>query len=229
MKKQAWMDQLRRVAAMIAAAGVLVAANPTAASEAHAGEAIARLRAFSKDLSSLKADFVQMAYDADGYAEESKGTMSMQRPDLLRWDYLTPYEQQIIADGQKVWTYDIDLEQVTVREQGEALQRSALSALTDSARLHLYFEVVDEGRRDGLLWVLLTPKDNDEFEQVRLGFQGDLMTRMLIADQLGQSTAIHFTQIERNAELEEGLFSFTPPANVDVLGDFALTDSGDDL
>lgn len=197
---------------------------------------IAQLRAFSTDLSSLKAEFIQYAFDLDGQREESTGNMLMQKPDRLRWDYITPFEQRIIADGTQVWTYDVDLDQVTVRDQGEALSRSALSALTDSARLDRYFELENAGEEEGLNWVRLLPRqhngegsgDNEEagndheFEQIVLGFKDNELRRMLIADRLGQNTDIVFTSMIRNESLDSALFQFTPPEGVDVIGDLEL-------
>jgi outer membrane lipoprotein carrier protein len=135
-----------------------------------------------------------------------------------------------------VWTYDVDLDQVTVRDQGEALSRSALSALTDSARLDRYFELENAGEEEGLNWVRLLPRqhngegsgDNEEagndheFEQIVLGFKDNELRRMLIADRLGQNTDIVFTSMIRNESLEPALFQFTPPEGVDVIGDLEL-------
>lgn len=188
---------------------------------------IEQLRAFSTDLSSLSAEFIQIAYDLDNQREESTGHMYMNKPDHLRWDYLTPYEQRIVADGEQVWTYDVDLDQVTVRDQGEALSRSALSALTDSSRLEKYFELVSGGKEQGLDWVRLIPRPQPgqaehEFEEIVLGFKNNQLTRMVIADRLGQSTDIVFSNLQRNVSLDADLFHFTPPEGVDVIGDLEL-------
>ncbi|MCG8465509.1 MAG: outer-membrane lipoprotein carrier protein LolA [Xanthomonadales bacterium] len=224
------------------AAAAMVSAHSWAQDSTHSRSSttlpngIAQLRAFSTDLSSLKAEFIQYAFDLDGQREESTGNMLMQKPDRLRWDYITPFEQRIIADGTQVWTYDVDLDQVTVRDQGEALSRSALSALTDSARLDRYFELENAGEEEGLNWVRLLPRqhngegsgDNEEagndheFEQIVLGFKDNELRRMLIADRLGQNTDIVFTSMIRNVSLEPALFQFTPPEGVDVIGDLEL-------
>lgn len=191
-------------------------------------QGISALRQFSTGLESLSAEFTQLSYDFDGNQELSRGRVWMQKPARLRWDYLTPYTQHIIADGQQVWTYDIDLEQVTVRDQTEALSRSALSALTDSSRLERYFELVDAGESEGLTWVRLIPKPQSageyedqqhEFEEIRLGFIKNRLSQMQIADRLGQSTAIEFHRIQRNLSVDETLFQFTVPEGVDVIGD----------
>jgi outer membrane lipoprotein carrier protein len=224
------------------AAAAMVSAHSWAQDSTHSRSSttlpngIAQLRVFSTDLSSLKAEFIQYAFDLDGQREESTGNMLMQKPDRLRWDYITPFEQRIIADGTQVWTYDVDLDQVTVRDQGEALSRSALSALTDSARLDRYFELENAGEEEGLNWVRLLPRqhngegsgDNEEagndheFEQIVLGFKDNELRRMLIADRLGQNTDIVFTSMIRNESLEPALFQFTPPEGVDVIGDLEL-------
>jgi len=191
---------------------------------ASAADSIEQLRRFSSDLDSLSAEFIQFAFNLDGEKEESAGDVYMEKPERLRWDYRTPYEQRIIADGAKVWTYDVDLAQVTVRDQGETLNRSALSALTDSARLERYFELINGGEADGLSWVRLLPRmrpgeEQHEFEEIRLGFKDDVLTRMLIQDRLGQNTDIVFSHLQRNVPLADELFVFTRPDGVDVIGD----------
>jgi len=188
------------------------------AAAAEAG-GIERLRAFNTGLKSLSASFRQIAVDADGYQEISTGNLFIQQPDRLRWDYLEPWPQHIVADGRQVWSYDVELEQVTVRDQKTALNQSALSVLTDPARLGEYFEMRDGGRGDDLEWVILDPLESSDFNELRLGFTGDMLARMVMSDQLGQSTDVHFSRIRRNPKLQPGLFSFTPPRGVDVIKD----------
>lgn len=197
--------------------------------QAQTDNGINQLRDFSSDLTSLSAQFIQITFDLDGNREESSGQMWVLKPDRLRWDYLEPYEQRIIADGEQVWTYDVDLDQVTVRPQGEALSRSALSALTDSSRLEQYFELLNGGEGEGLQWVRLLPRtpqgensasrsSDHEFEEIRLGFREQQLVRMVIHDRLGQSTDTVFSGLQRNISVSHELFQFTPPAGVDVIG-----------
>lgn len=197
--------------------------------QAQTDNGISQLREFSHELSSLSAQFIQITFDLDGNREESSGQMWVLKPDRLRWDYLEPYEQRIIADGEQVWTYDVDLDQVTVRPQGEALSRSALSALTDSSRLEQYFELLNGGESEGLQWVRLLPRapqgensssryGDHEFEEIRLGFREQQLVRMVIHDRLGQSTDTIFSGLQRNISVPRELFQFTPPPGVDVIG-----------
>ncbi|GAB4197134.1 MAG: outer membrane lipoprotein chaperone LolA [Wenzhouxiangellaceae bacterium] len=183
------------------------------------------MRAFSEGLQTLSADFLQTSLDLDGNPEQSSGHMLVKHPDRLRWNYLKPYSQKIIADGERVWTYDVDLAQVTVRPQSEALSNTALSALTDSGRLERYFILHDGGAHDELEWVVLTPRataageQSAEFEEIRLGLRGDRLQRMTIADRLGQNTDIVFSQLQRNLEVQDAEFEFEPPPGVDVFED----------
>jgi outer membrane lipoprotein carrier protein len=181
----------------------------------------ARLDAFAKDLNSVSAGFEQHVADPNhGAGKTSKGTLALKAPRQFRWDVTSPYKQLIVADGEKVWIYDPDLEQVTVRAQGTEEAHSPLTVLTDLSQLDRNFTATEQGERDGLIWLRLKSKDKDpQFEFADLGFDAAGLARMAFKDALGNSTEIHFSSWQRNPKLAADAFRFTPPQGVDIIGD----------
>jgi len=192
------------------------------ASTTHAS-ARAQLTAFTQNLSGLDGQFNQQVLDENGHLrEQSSGRVALSIPRLLRWEYLAPYPQLIVADGQSVWVYDPDLEQASRRPQGDEAQDSPLIILTDPARLEREYQIEERAPEDGLEWLVLTPKHNPDeagFQRAWLGFEGNALVRMDIEDALGQHTRIAFSQWQRNPVFAEGTFRFTPPEGVDVIGE----------
>lgn len=180
-----------------------------------------RLQRFLDEVQTLRADFRQTVLDEQGERlQSSSGTMYLQRPDRFRWEYREPYPQLIVADGRRVWIYDRDLEQVTVRSLGEAVGSSPAQLLSSGRPLQESFRIEDQGEREGLAWIALEPRDADAtFSRVRLGFDGGHLTAMELRDNFGQLTRVRFSAVETNLTLDPGLFEFTPPPGVDVIGD----------
>jgi outer membrane lipoprotein carrier protein len=198
---------------------LLVLALPMPSSAAAPGE---RLRDFLGSTVSLSADFVQTRTgEGDAETQQASGRLRLQRPGLFRWDYVTPYEQLILADGERLWIYDPDLEQATVRPQAEALGNSPARLLSGGLDLDANFAVIETNRRDGGLdWVELRPRDGEEeFSEVHLGFSAQGLASMVMIDNLGFTTSINFNNISKNTQIDSDVFSFTPPPGVDVLGD----------
>lgn len=180
------------------------------------------LTAFTRDLKGLDGLFAQKVYDANGKLKEStSGRVAMSAPRLFRWEYLKPHPQLIVADGKKVWVYDPDLEQVTVRAQGAEEQDSPLAALIDTRKLDQDFVIKDAGSEGGLNWLVLTPRNQDKasFESAKLGFGPAGLAQMQVVDALGQHTEIAFSGWKRNPGFAKGTFSYTPPKGVDVIGE----------
>lgn len=190
-----------------------------------ADSARSRMQAFSKDLKSVTADFSQSVTDANGHrGEESKGTMALQAPRQFRWETKKPYEQTIVADGQRVWVYEPDLQQVSVRSQSSEEAHSPLTVLTDLSQIDTQFTASESGQRDDLVWLKLVSKAKEpEFEYAELGLSANTLERMLFKDQLGNTTEIRFSGWKRNPSLPADTFKFTPPKGVDVIGN---TDPG---
>jgi outer membrane lipoprotein carrier protein len=178
------------------------------------------MEAFSKDLKSVTADFTQTVTDANGgRGDASRGTMALEAPRQFRWETKAPYEQTIVADGTRVWIYEPDLSQVSVRSQSGEEAHSPLTVLTDLSQLDSEFTASESGEHDGLVWLKLASKAKEpEFEYAELGFSGDSLERMLFRDQLGNTTEIDFSNWRRNPKIDASQFRFTPPKGVDVIG-----------
>ena len=181
----------------------------------------ARLDAFAKGISSISADFSQQVFDPNGAAGKgSSGTLALRAPRQFRWDVAKPYQQLIVADGEKVWVYDPDLEQVTVRAQGTEEAHSPLTVLTDLSQLDRDFTTGEQGSHDGLVWLRMKSKDKEaQFAYCDLGFDANGLVRMDFEDTLGNRTTITFSHWKRNPKLPHGTFHFAPPKGVDVIGD----------
>jgi outer membrane lipoprotein carrier protein len=186
-----------------------------------AGTARDRLDAFAKGMHSLAGRFSQTMSNANGDpGKTSSGTMALQAPRQFRWETTAPYKQTIVADGSRVWLYDPDLEQVTVRKQSSEEAQSPLTVLTDLSLLDKDFKVTEQGEHDGLQWLRLTSTGKDpQFEYADLGFDDSGLARMAFRDQLGNTTQISFAGWKRNANPPDGTFTFVPPPGTDVIGD----------
>jgi outer membrane lipoprotein carrier protein len=179
------------------------------------------LEQFTRGLKGLDGQFTQKVYDANGKLKEtSSGKVALSAPRQFRWEYVKPYPQLIVADGETVWVYDPDLEQVTRRPQGVEEENSPLAALIDPSRLDAQFIVTDAGQADGLAWLTLAPKDENDatFSSARLGFANSALVRMQVVDALGQRTEIDFDQWKRNPVFPRTTFNYTPPKGVDIIG-----------
>ncbi|HRY19789.1 MAG TPA: outer membrane lipoprotein chaperone LolA [Candidatus Competibacteraceae bacterium] len=176
---------------------------------------------YFQDLQSLRADFVQRVFDEHAQIiQTSSGQMLMQKPGKFRWDYQTPAEQIIVADGERLWAYDVGLEQVTVRKLDTALSSTPLALLSGTAPLDETFTIGPVRQRDGLDWYELTPRQpQPEFRLLRVVFKGDRLVSLELEDGFGQRTRLDFQKLERNPVLDPALLKFTPPPGVDVVGD----------
>ncbi|MGY0504245.1 outer membrane lipoprotein chaperone LolA [Luteimonas sp. e5] len=195
----------------------LAAASPMAFGQ----EARAQLDAFTAGLKSLEGGFTQQVFDQKGRLKESSsGKVSMSAPNLFRWQYVSPYQQLIVADGSSVWIYEPDLEQVSRRPQGAEEESSPLAALIDRSRLDRQFNVAEAGSENGMHWLQLTPKAQAgaSFDEARLGFNQRGLAKVVITDGLGQRTEMNFGTWKRNTRIAASQFRFTPPKGVDVIG-----------
>jgi len=182
--------------------------------------AIDQLHRFLQETRTLKADFAQIVISRGGRKPlQSAGTVAISRPGKLRWDIQKPYPQLVVGDGEKIWIYDIELKQVTVRPAGQALGGSPAALLAGKNELEKNFALAEAGELDGMDWVEALPKAGDSgFEKIRLGFAGSDLAAMVLVDSFGQTTQIRFSKLERNPALPASTFKFTPPPGVDVVG-----------
>jgi outer membrane lipoprotein carrier protein len=197
----------------------LVLAWPAIGQEADEGQRL--IEDFLSGVMTISGRFEQQLIDADdNVVEESAGTLDIARPGRFRWSYAEPYEQELIADGVNIWSYDVDLEQVTVKPQAEALGSTPALLLGGSTEVLEDFNYLGSFADRGTTWVLLTPKDTDSgFNKVELGFTDGDLTRMLFGDNLEQTTLIALVDVTYNEPIDPQRFEFTPPDGVDVVGE----------
>lgn len=197
----------------------ILAVFPMAVVQAASGQD--KLQDFFQGLESLTADFEQVLVGEGGQVlQQSSGTLFIQRPGKFRWNYGAPNRQVLVADGAKLWHYDPDLEQVTVRPLDETIGNTPAMLLSGRQAPEENFVITDLGDKDGLDWIELRPRDADlSVERVQIGFAGDVIRTMEIHDSLRQVTRLHFDNVKRNVPIDPGQFVFVPPAGVDVVGD----------
>lgn len=166
----------------------------------------------------LSAVFVQQMLDEQGQvSQQNHGHFYLKRPGRFRWTYETPYRQEIVADGNKVWFYDPDLEQVTVKTIDAALGSAPALLLSGKLDLNQRFEVAGQGRQGERSWVELRPKsEEDVFKRVKVELTAGVLSSMELADNFGQLTRIQFEKVQLNPPLADSLFQFRPPPGVDM-------------
>jgi outer membrane lipoprotein carrier protein len=182
---------------------------------------IEKLRAFAAQTQSVRADFSQKVLGKDGETvQASTGKLMFSRPGKFRWEYRKPYEQLIVGDGEKLWVYDKDLHQVTVKKLRGALGATPAELLAGSSEIEDHYNLDAKGVKAGLDWLDAYPAERESmFQKVRMGFKGNNLDTMELHDQLGQVTVIRFSKVQRNPKLDDGVFRFTPPEGADVLQD----------
>lgn len=187
---------------------------------AHAG-GVDRLKGFIAGAKTAEADFTQTVADKNGrVTQQASGRMAFARPGKFRWDYNKPYEQVIVGDGVKLWLYDTDLEQVTVKSLDDVIAGTPAALLAGDNAIEKYFALKDAGVADGLEWLDATPKTRDtSFERIRMGFKGDLLMQMELFDTFGQRTTLKLTKMVRNPAIPASRFTFTPPKGADIIGE----------
>ena len=208
------------MAGVRASRGTLVAVVALLASMPAAATGLERLHAFMTGAQGLQADFTQQITPREGKAPAPvSGHLAFQRPGLFRWESLKPYHQLIVADGQKVWLWDPDLNQVTVKNQAKALGASPAALLAgNDARLEQDFELSDGGTHDGLEWVEARPRAGEVgFDRIQLGFAGKDLARMDLRDSFGQLTQVRFGHFEHLAGPAAAQFTFHTPAGADEI------------
>ncbi|MHB1949275.1 MAG: outer membrane lipoprotein chaperone LolA [Gammaproteobacteria bacterium] len=190
-------------------------------SAAQAESATDTLTGFLQNMRSMRADFTQTILDNKGHAlQKSSGQMLLQRPNQFRWDVKSPIRQLIVTNGKRLWIYDPDLEQVTIRGLAKAAGETPAMLLNDpNLSLGKEFDVkaitVDSS---ALQWFMLTPKDKSTvISALQLGFANQIIQEMQLSDHLGHTTKITFNHVKLNVPLASNLFNFTSPAHVDVI------------
>lgn len=193
-------------------------ANASLAQEFDAGQQL--LHDFVNDVKSLSARFEQSLIDANGdVLETASGTVDIRRPGRFRWTYLQPYEQHLVADGLNVWSYDVDLAQVTVNPQAELLRNTPALLLGGADNVLDDFDYMGSFEDRGTVWVRLKPGNSAHgFSKVELGFTDGTLSRMMFDDALGQTTLIALLDVTINKRQADEFFVFVLPDDVDLVG-----------
>ena len=184
---------------------------------------------FVADVITFQGNFEQALLDADGQViDKTSGTLEIQRPGQFRWSYIEPYEQWLIADGLNVWSYDVDLAQVTVKPQASALANTPALLLGGSPGALEQFTYEGSYVEADTTWVRLTPKNTESgFERVELGFKKGTLHRMVFFDNLEQTTLVALSEVSVNLPIDAARFNFVVPEDVDVVGIPAIADKLD--
>ena len=184
-----------------------------------AATATDNLNRFFQELKTLRAEFSQVVLDENLVPlEESAGRLWISRPGRFRWNYHPPFAQQIVADGVRIWIYDIELEQATVRDQRRALERTPALLLAGQGDLRTDYVIEDLGQQGSVVWISLQPKASEgSFAEVQLGFQNDTLRLIQLLDHLDQITRIVLSHVEENPQIPASQFRFTVPVGVDLI------------
>lgn len=176
------------------------------------------LRTFFNNMQSLKADFSQQVFGSrQKLLQDSSGQVIVQRPGKFRWDYNKPYQQHIVADGEKLWLFDVDLEQVSIKPQVAAVANSPASLLSDAGQLDKQFDVL-RVLRQGQDWFELIPKQSDSgFEALFVLLQKGVISQMELKDSFGQFTRLRFDNVRLNKRYGADTFQLKIPNGVDVI------------
>lgn len=175
---------------------------------------------FITDVITLQGRFEQSLVDATGVVvERSSGTLEIERPGRFHWAYSDPYEQLLVADGLNIWSYDVDLAQVTVKPQAEALANTPALLLGGSGDALSQFRFDGSMVENGTTWVRMIPTDTASgFERMELGFSDGQLSRMVFFDNLDQRTLVALYDVTTNEPIDGGRFVFTVPDDADLVG-----------
>ena len=182
---------------------------------------IKQLKAFLKNTRSLTADFKQVLINEAGNpSQTSYGLFYLQKPGKFRWDYLKPFQQQIVSTAGKVWFYDTDLDQVTVKKLDESVGSTPALLLSGDISLEDNFTMEQQGVDGDMMWIKLLPKNQESsFKYVLIGLNNESLGGMELSDNFGQLTRIYFSNVILNPPLKQTLFEFKTPKGADVFSD----------
>ena len=193
---------------------LLILVSGSSLAQGAADDLLIHLQAYQQ----LRGQFTQIiSSEQNTRTQSSSGEFWLSKPNKFRWHYASPYVQEIISNGQKVWIYDEDLEQVTIKQASQSIASSPLAIILGSRSLGESFDVVELAETDGLRWLQLSPKSDDTgFELMKLGFKQGILSRMELLDNFSQITHLLFTGVELNPQIDAQVFDFEVPAGADV-------------
>jgi outer membrane lipoprotein carrier protein len=214
-----WHRRLRSLTSFFLLASI-AAIHGASAQSAPNDSGIARLEAFLDGVHSLTADFKQELWTDNGRLQQTDtGSLSLKRPNRFRWTYAAPSELVIVADGEKLWIYDVELKEVTVTPFDDTVGASPAVLLSGDRNVREDFEVVQSYTLDALDWVKLEPRGASDFSSIAIGFSGKEPHRLELVDGLGQITRIELHNLVVNPDIADDVFKLEVPPGVDVNGD----------
>tara|TARA_B100001540_G_scaffold310040_1_gene327217 strand:+ start:183 stop:800 length:618 start_codon:yes stop_codon:yes gene_type:complete len=180
-----------------------------------------RLQRYLENYKSLTGQFTQMiSSEKSQYIQSSAGEFWIQKPNRFRWHYSTPYVQKIISNGEKLWIYDEDLEQVTIKEASQSIESSPLAVIVGATSLDTAFDVTPVDGLDNLQWLRLIPNaEANSFEFIEVGFKNGLLSKMRLKDNFGQTTYLTFTDVMVDTSIDTNRFEFAVPEGADVFNE----------
>jgi outer membrane lipoprotein carrier protein len=186
-----------------------------------AGQPVEQLKTFLAASKSLTADFKQVLIDEAGTPKQTSfGQFYLQRPGKFRWNYTKPFLQEIVSNSGKVWFYDTDLEQVTVKKLDESVGSTPALLLSGDVSLDKNYNMEAQGSEGDMQWIKLIPKSQEStFKYVLIGLEKGKLAGMELNDNFGQLTRIYFSNLLINPPIKPTLFEFTPPKNADVFSE----------
>ena len=212
-----WHRPLRSLTSCLLFSFIAVAHGASAQS---APDGSARLEAFLDGVHSLTADFKQELWTDNGRLQQTDtGSLSLKRPNRFRWTYAAPSELVIVADGEKLRIYDVELKEVTVTPFDDTVGASPAVLLSGDRNVREDFEVVQSYTLDALDWVKLEPRGASDFSSIAIGFSGNEPRRLELVDGLGQITRIQLDNLVVNPEIADDVFKLDVPPGVDVNGE----------
>ena len=184
----------------------------------------ASLDTFIETTRTLRAEFQQELWSSEGrLIETAAGTLWLKRPNRFLWNYREPFEQLIVGDGENLWIYDMELGQVTVSPLDDSIAATPAMLLSGDEAVREGFDVLESFTAEGIEWVRLAPRLNGtDFSNVLIGFRAGLLDSLELLDGLDQVTEIEFGEVEVNPEISNDSFQFSPPEDVDVIGQPAV-------
>ena len=176
------------------------------------------LQYFLTDLNTLEAKFFQTLINENGdKLEKTEGILYLKTPGSFFWHYQKPYAQKIISNGNKLWIFDEDLEQVTIKNIDNKIEQTPAGIILGNQSIKEHFVQVNMGIIDSYDWIELTPKDLDaQYKSIKIGFNNDNLGMMIIVDNLEQITRIDFADAKKNIKLSSEIFNFIVPDNIDI-------------
>ncbi len=215
---------MRRLLKLFLFGSLCLAAPMAAPATSPSDDGMQVLRAYLDGLDTLSASFRQRIIGSDlEPLEDASGRVVLKKPGRFRWDYVEPYERVITADGERVWLYEADLEQVTIRRLDAGLGETPAALLTGATEVLDHFDYRGSAADGGMRWLRLEPRSAEsDFAAIELGFAADELQRIFLTDRLGQRTQIFLSDIDQDTAVPDEFFRFAVPDGVDVIDEGEL-------